>query len=59
MTFGQLGSLAFHMLECGVARDDMRAFLSEMCEKMHFGEEHVQVLMEVVVKVRGTQKTRM
>jgi hypothetical protein len=54
LTFGQLGSLALHMLECGVARDEMRAFVCEMCERTQLGEEQVQALMEAVVKVGGS-----
>jgi hypothetical protein len=53
LIFGQLGSLALHMLECGVAREEVKAFIREMCEKMQVGFEQVQALMEAVVLVGG------
>jgi hypothetical protein len=53
LIFGQLGSLALHMLECGVVREEMRAFIREMCAKTQVGEEQVQALMEAAVTVGG------
>lgn len=53
LIFGQLGSLAFHMLECGVPREEVRAFIREMCEKTQMGDEQVQALMETAVGGRA------
>lgn len=53
LIFGQLGSLVLHMLECGVAREEVRAFVHEMCEESGLVEEQVQAMMEAEVMVGG------
>lgn len=55
LTFGQLGSLALHMHECGVAREDVRAFVHEMCKEAQLGEEQVQALMEAAATEEGNE----
>lgn len=53
LIFGQLGSLALHMLECGVVREEMRAFVREMCEQTQMGAEQVQAMMEAAIIMVG------
>jgi len=46
--FGQLGSLGFHMKECGVGEDVIKEFLMGMCERTQLGEDQVVALLEMV-----------
>lgn len=46
--FGQLGSLAFNMAECGVPRAEIYSFVMTMCERTQLGEDQVLQLEAIV-----------